>query len=115
MSTNNTNKIKLILSILAVTSVAALNPSAYSQTVKPGNIDNFLNRANLNINPGQLEPTEINKLPAVEKLPTGTIKKPGAEAWNVSCNGACADPVKKQINQNSLPQIQKNPVLKPGR
>ncbi|TVP56065.1 MAG: hypothetical protein EA343_24535 [Nodularia sp. (in: Bacteria)] len=104
MSKNNTSKIKFILSILAITSVAALNPAAYAQNIKPGNVDNFLTRANLNPNSSQLQRRDIDNVPsAVEKLPDG-FKPNGAEdKFNVVCNGSCG----KKPNAEEL---KKNPI-----
>lgn len=133
MSTKNSGKIKFLLSILAVTSFASLNSSAYAET-KPGSVDKFLHHANLNtIDPSSINPkpvsveklaTDAEKKPTVdkkkvapdaiknpvEKLAPGAIKKPGDAALNVACNGACADGVKKPgIDRTKLPQI------KPGQ
>jgi hypothetical protein len=98
---NNISKIKFILSLLAVTSVAALNPSAYAQNIKPGNVDNFLNRANLNTNFPQVQPREnINLTPSVQKLPDSL--KPGAT--QESGNGGCVNVVcsKPPLPENEL-------------
>ena len=106
MSTKNSGKIKFLLSILAVSSFASLNSSAYAET-KPGSVDKFLHHANLNT----IDPSSINPKPvSVENLAPGAIKKPGEAALNVACNGACADGVKKPgIDRTKLPQI------KPGQ
>ena len=131
MSTKNSGKIKFLLSILAVSSFASLNSSAYAET-KPGSVDKFLHHANLNtidpssINPKpvsvkelatdaekkptvdkkKLAPDAIKKPVSVENLAPGAIKKPGEAALNVACNGACADGVKKPgIDRTNLPQI----------
>ncbi|MDH6061409.1 hypothetical protein NWP17_13345 [Chrysosporum bergii ANA360D] len=118
MSTKNSGKIKFLLSILAVTSFASLNSSAYAET-KPGSIDKFLHHANLNtIDPSSInpKPVSVEKLAPgaikkpVEKLAPGAIKKPGDAALNVACNGACADGVKKPgIDRTNLPQINRKP------
>jgi hypothetical protein len=128
MSTKNSGKIKFLLSILAVTSFASLNSSAYAET-KPGSVDKFLHHANLNtIDPYNPKPVSVEKVATdvikkpvekvapgaikkpVEKLAPGAIKKPGDAALNVACNGACADGVKKPgIDRTKLPQI------KPGQ
>lgn len=108
---NNIGKIKFILSLLAVTSVAALNPSAYAQNVKPGNVDGFLNRANLNTVSPQLQLRENNNLPAsVQKLPNGF--KPGSSIDKCdgggSTNFICG---KKPQTEN---QLRTNPVNSNG-
>jgi len=128
MSTKNSGKIKFLLSILAVTSFASLNSSAYAET-KPGSVDKFLHHANLNtIDPYNPKPVSVEKVATdvikkpvekvapgaikkpVEKLAPGAIKKPGDAALNVACNGACADGVKKPgTDRPNLPQI------KPGQ
>jgi hypothetical protein len=133
MSTKNSGKIKFLLSILAVSSFASLNSSAYAET-KPGSVDKFLHHANLNtIDPYNPKPVSVKELATdAEKKPTVDKKKlapgakkpvsveklelapgaknPGDAALNVACNGACADGVKKPgIDRTKLPQI------KPGQ
>ncbi|WP_460206792.1 hypothetical protein [Scytonema sp. NUACC21] len=86
MFNSKESKVKVILSILAMTSIAALTPSAYAQTAKPGkSVDNILNRANINTNSTELQRHRDLSSPSIEKLPEGL--KPGG--INGILDGGC--------------------------
>jgi hypothetical protein len=92
MSTQKSSKIKFIFSMIAMTSIAALNPAVNAQTPQPGAVDNLLNRANLSTDSIKVRPGVVNNVtPSVQKLP-GTIKPGGENAHNFGCvNAGCAE------------------------
>lgn len=125
MSTKKASQVKFILSILAMTSVAALNSAVNAQTLKPGaTVDAFLNRANLSTKSTKVQNTTIEKVsPTVERLNNSSKLQRQLEDGNGTCNGSCSggkkpsdrgrelitDPINRSgslLNQ-SLPQIRK--------
>lgn len=124
MSNQQSNKAKFIVSILAMTSLAALAPAANAQTIKPNTAtENILNRANLNTNSTQRQFTKKAPSPVLERLekPLGTNaldKKNGTCPWNLSCLKRKPGTLKTPINgidstinpgvlNKPLPQIRK--------
>lgn len=125
MSTKKSSQVKFILSILAMTSVAALNSAVNAQTVKPdATVDTFLNRANLSTESRKIQNIRIEKLsPSVERINNSSKPKTQLDLFDGSCNnGSCpaktpsnlkreliTDPINRSgslLNQ-SLPQIRK--------
>ena len=125
MSTKKFSQVKFILSILAMTSVAALNSAVNAQTVKPdATVDTFLNRANLSTKSTKIKNTRLENLsPTIERLNNSSKLQRQLEDGNGTCNGSCGggkkpsergrelitDPINRSgslLNQ-SLPQIRK--------
>ncbi|MEH2239143.1 hypothetical protein [Nostoc sp.] len=91
MSTKKSSQVKFILSILAMTSVAALNSAVNAQTVKPdATVDTFLNRANLSSKSTKVQNIRIEKLsPTVERINNSSKLQRQLEAGDNGCNGSC--------------------------
>ncbi|MBN3926198.1 hypothetical protein [Nostoc sp. NMS4] len=70
MSAKKSNQVKFILSILAMSSVAAFSSGVNAQTLKPDTtVDTFLNRANLTTKSTKIQDTKLQKLsPTVERI-----------------------------------------------
>jgi len=88
MSNQQSNKAKFIVSILAMTSLAALAPAANAQTVKPSvATENILNRADLNTNSSEAQLWKKPSSPVLERI--GNEKNPYLNTHNKGCNEVC--------------------------
>lgn len=119
MSNQQSNKTKFIIGILAMTSLAALAPSANAQTVKPSAAtENILNRANLNTDSVKKQQPGGGLSPSIERLDRTKLGDPlracdGGGSTNNICSkkpGLGRDSIKNpapiKLDQ-PLPQIRK--------
>jgi hypothetical protein len=112
MSTQKSSKIKFIFSMIAMTSIAALNPAVNAQTPQPGAVDNLLNRANLSTDSIKVRPGVVNNLtPSIQRLP-GTLKPGGAAAHNGVCDGSCSGRLLDNGRRVTNPAIFKDQIRK---
>ncbi len=101
-----TNKIKLMLGVFAMTSVAALTPSVNAEPTSSYN--GILNRANLNLESSSLQQTESQSSPTLEKPDLsnqlGTRACDGGGSTNNICskkpfrNGQLTTPSDSRLN-----------------
>ncbi|MEH2283855.1 MAG: hypothetical protein V7K90_21435 [Nostoc sp.] len=126
MSTKKSNQVKFILSILAMSSVAAFSSGVNAQTIKPDTtVDTFLNRANLSAKSTKVQDIRLQNLsPSVERINNSSKLQRQLDSQNSGgcSNGSCGikkpsqqgrelitDPINRSgslLNQ-SIPQIRK--------